>query len=161
MVKLQEEVHRAERYNKVLSVVMADLDHFKRVNDTYGHAAGDSVLQALGRFLRRNVREIDIIGRYGGEEFVFLLPDADKDSALRMAERLRQGLATLPFGELPGCTLSLGIATFPADALKADDLIRLADTALYAAKQAGRNRTHVYSSQTPPLPAEALRRPGA
>jgi diguanylate cyclase (GGDEF)-like protein len=147
MVKLQEEVHRSERYNKVLSVIMADLDHFKSINDSFGHAAGDRVLQAVGKFLRRNVREVDVLARYGGEEFVFLLPDADHDAAMCMAERLRRGLSQLQVGDLPKIAMSLGIASFPADGLKAEELIQLADTALYAAKQAGRNMTVCYPPQ--------------
>lgn len=150
MVKLQEEVHRAERHGKVLSVVMADLDHFKSINDTYGHAAGDWVLKTIGGYLRKNIREVDILARYGGEEFVFLLPEADRDAAFRLAERLRQGLSQLPFGDLPRVTASMGIASYPADALRAEELIELADSALYASKQSGRNLTVCYSPPAAP-----------
>ena len=145
MVKLQEEIHRAERYNKVLSVIMADLDHFKAVNDTYGHPAGDRVLEAIGKYLRKSIRDVDILARYGGEEFVFLLPDTDKDAAFCLAERLRAGLERLPVNGLPTPTLSLGIASYPSDATRLDEIIRLADAALYEAKQAGRNVTVRYS----------------
>jgi diguanylate cyclase (GGDEF)-like protein len=145
MVKLQEEIHRAERYNKVLSVIMADLDHFKAVNDTYGHPAGDRVLEAVGKYLRKSIRDVDILARYGGEEFVFLLPDTDKDAAFCLAERLRAGLELLPVNGLQTPTLSLGIASYPSDATRLDEIIRLADAALYEAKQAGRNVTIRYS----------------
>jgi len=148
MMKLQEEIHRAERYNKVLSVIMADLDHFKSVNDTYGHAAGDRVLQAVGHYLRKNIRDVDILARYGGEEFVFLLPDADKEAAVCLSERLRRGLEDLRVDDLPAPSLSLGVASYPADSVRLEDLIQQADAALYAAKQTGRNRTVRYSSQT-------------
>lgn len=148
MVKLQEEIHRAERYNKVLSVIMADLDHFKSVNDTYGHPAGDRVLEAIGKYLRKSIRDVDILARYGGEEFVFLLPDTDKEAAFCLAERLRAGLAQLPVDGLQTPTLSLGIASYPSDAARPDEMIRLADAALYAAKQAGRNVTVRYAPLT-------------
>jgi diguanylate cyclase (GGDEF)-like protein len=151
MMKLQEEIHRAERYNKVLSVIMADLDHFKSVNDTYGHSAGDRVLQAVGHYMRKNIRDVDILARYGGEEFVFLLPDADKEAAVCLSERLRRGLEELRVDDLPTPSLSLGVASYPADSLKLEDLIQHADAALYTAKQAGRNRTVRYSSQTQAL----------
>jgi diguanylate cyclase (GGDEF)-like protein len=148
MMKLQEELHRAERYNKVLSIIMADLDHFKSVNDTYGHSAGDRVLQAIGHYLHKNIRDVDILARYGGEEFVFLLPDADKEAAVCLSERLRHGLEDLRVDDRPVPTMSLGIASYPADSNRLEDLIQQADAALYAAKQAGRNRTVRYSSQT-------------
>jgi len=81
MVKLQEEIHRAERYGKRLSVIMADLDRFKKINDTYGHDAGDRALKTISQFLQKNIRDVDAIARYGGEEFVMLIPDADKEAA--------------------------------------------------------------------------------
>lgn len=151
IMKLQEELHRAGRYNKVFSVIMADLDHFKAVNDTYGHSAGDRVLQAIGHYLRKNIRDVDILARYGGEEFVFLLPDADKEAAVSLSERLRRGLEDLRVDDLPALTMSLGIAGYPADSDRLEDLIQQADAALYAAKQAGRNRAVRYSSPTQTL----------
>lgn len=102
MVKFQEELHRAERYNKALSIVMADLDHFKMVNDSYGHTSGDRVLKAVGRFLQNNIRDVDIIARYGGEEFVILLPEAEKEEAYTVSERLRRSLEGLKVEDLPG-----------------------------------------------------------
>lgn len=159
MMKLQEEIHRAERYNKVLSVIMADLDHFKSVNDTYGHSAGDRVLQAASHYMSKNIRDVDILARYGGEEFVFLLPDADKEAAVCLPERLRRGLEDLRVADLPAPSLSLGVASYPVDSVRLEDLIQQADAALYAAKQAGRNRTVRYSYQAQTL--RPLSRPDA
>jgi len=146
MVKLQEEIHRAERYNKRLSVVMADLDRFKRINDTYGHDAGDRALKSISKFLQKNIRDVDAIARYGGEEFVMLIPDADKESAFCLAERLRAELARVKLEDLPPITISLGIATYPLDGTDIEDLIRKADAAMYAAKQKGRNKAVKFSS---------------
>jgi diguanylate cyclase (GGDEF)-like protein len=145
MVKLQEEMHRAERYNKRLSVIMADLDRFKKINDTYGHDAGDRALKAIGKFLQKNIRDVDAIARYGGEEFVMLIPDADKEDAFCLAERLREKLAKVKFEDLPPVTISLGIATFPSDGTDLEELIKMADAAMYEAKQQGRNKAVKFS----------------
>lgn len=144
MAKFQEEILRAERYKKVLTVVMADLDRFKRINDTYGHTAGDRVLKAVGKYLQKNIRDVDIIARYGGEEFVLLLPEADKLEAYTVAERLREGFSKLRLETLPQLTLSLGIASYPQDGTNIELLIKRADTAMYAAKQMGRNKVVTY-----------------
>ena len=146
MVKLQEEIHRAERYTKRLSVIMADLDRFKKINDTYGHDVGDRALKAISVFLQKNIRDVDVIARYGGEEFVMLIPDADKESAFCLAERLREELAKVTLEELPPLTISLGIATYPSDGTDLEELIKKADIAMYAAKQQGRNKAVKYSS---------------
>jgi diguanylate cyclase (GGDEF)-like protein len=140
MVKLQEEIHRAERYNKRLSVIMADLDRFKKINDTYGHDAGDRALKAISKFLQKNIRDVDAIARYGGEEFVMLIPDADKEAAFCLAERLREELAKVELEDLPPITISLGIATYPSDGTDLEELIKRADAAMYEAKQQGRNK---------------------
>ena len=140
MVKLQEEIHRAERYNKRLSVIMADLDRFKKINDTYGHDAGDRALKTISTFLQKNIRDVDAIARYGGEEFVMLIPDADKEAAFCLAERLREGLAKVKLEDLPPVTISLGIATYPSDGTDLEELIKRADAAMYEAKQQGRNK---------------------
>jgi diguanylate cyclase (GGDEF)-like protein len=145
MVKLQEELHRAQRYNNILAVVMADLDQFKNINDTYGHAAGDRVLKAIGKFLQQNVRDVDVVARYGGEEFVIMIPEAANDAAHILSERLRRNLSQMKFDNLPSVTISLGIATFPHDGTDPEDLIRKADAAMYAAKRAGRDRVVKYS----------------
>ena len=140
MVKLQEEIHRAERYNKRFSVIMADLDRFKTINDTYGHDAGDRALKAISKFLQKNIRDVDAIARYGGEEFVMLIPDADKEAAFCLAERLRDELAKVELEDLPPVTISLGIATYPSDGTDLEELIKRADAAMYEAKQQGRNK---------------------
>jgi diguanylate cyclase (GGDEF)-like protein len=145
MVKLQEEIHRAERYEKVISVIMVDLDRFKNINDTYGHDAGDRALESISQFLRKNIRDVDAIARYGGEEFVMLVPDADKEAAFGLAERLREELAGIKLDNLPPITVSLGIATFPMDGTEVEDLIRKADAAMYEAKRAGRNISVKYA----------------
>jgi len=145
MVKLHEEVHRAERYNNILSIVMADLDRFKNINDTYGHDAGDRVLKEIGRFLQQNVRDVDIVARYGGEEFVIMIPEAAKDAAYSLSERLRKKFSKLKFENLPQITISLGIATFPFDGKQPEDLLKKADAAMYAAKRAGRNQVAGYT----------------
>ena len=145
MVKLQEELHRAERYNNILSVVMADLDQFKNINDTYGHDAGDRVLKAIGKFLQQNVRDVDVVARYGGEEFVIMIPEAADKAAHILSERLRKNLSEMKFDNLPPITVSLGIATYPYDGSDAEDLIKKADAAMYAAKRAGRNQVAKYT----------------
>jgi diguanylate cyclase (GGDEF)-like protein len=142
--KLQEEIVRAERYGKYLSLIMADLDRFKRINDRYGHDAGDKVLESLGHFLQATIRDVDVIARYGGEEFVILLPDADKQAAFALAERLRESFGQVQREELPRITMSLGVATFPEDGTDIEELLKKADAAMYAAKQAGRNQTVRY-----------------
>ena len=147
MVKLHEELHRAERYGKILSVVIADLDRFKNINDTYGHDAGDRALQGISQFLKNNIRDVDSLARYGGEEFVMMIPDADKEAAFCLAERLREELSKVRLENLPQITISLGIATYPTDGTDIEDLIKKADAAMYAAKQAGRNKVVKYSNK--------------
>jgi diguanylate cyclase (GGDEF)-like protein len=149
MVKLQEEIHRAERYDKILSVIMADLDQFKNINDTYGHDAGDRALEAISHFLQKNIRDVDTVARYGGEEFVMLIPDAEKEAAYNLAERVREELAKVNLDNLPPITISLGIASYPVDGKDIDELIKKADAALYAAKKAGRDKSVKYSENIP------------
>jgi diguanylate cyclase (GGDEF)-like protein len=146
MVKLQEELLRAERYNNILSIVMADLDGFKNINDTYGHDAGDRVLSAIGKFFQQNIRDVDVVARYGGEEFVIMIPEAAQDAAYILSERLRKQLAELKLENMPPITISLGIATFPSDGRELEDLIKKADSAMYAAKRAGRNKVVKYTA---------------
>ena len=148
MVKLQEELHRADRYNKILTIVMADIDRFKNINDTYGHDVGDKVLEAIGKFFQKNIRDVDIIARYGGEEFILMLPEEDKEAAFCLAERLRERFAEIDLGHLPKITISLGIAAYPLDGTEVEDLIKKADAAMYAAKQAGRNRVMKFGNDT-------------
>jgi diguanylate cyclase (GGDEF)-like protein len=143
--RLQEELLRAQRYHHPLSVIMADLDHFKNYNDRHGHPAGDVILRQVASLLQSHVRETDFVARYGGEEFVALLPETAKDSGLEVAEKIRAAVeaACFPHAETqPGgrLTISLGVATFPEDLAEAHNLISKADEALYRAKRAGRDR---------------------
>jgi diguanylate cyclase (GGDEF)-like protein len=145
MVKLQEEVLRAERCGKPLSVVMADLDRFKKINDTYGHDAGDRALEAIAKFFQKNIRDVDAVARYGGEEFVMLIPDADQSAAFCLAQRLRQELANVNLDDLPPITMSLGIAAYPSDGTDIEELIKKADAAMYEAKRRGRDKAVKFS----------------
>lgn len=144
--RLERELERSRRYGRSLAIIFFDLDRFKNINDTYGHLFGDRVLRDLARIATWTVRSIDLVGRYGGEEFVAVLPETDGAQALVVAERLRMTVARhrldLPSGEEAHVTISAGIAIFPADATTMDSLIRIADTALYAAKAGGRNQVH-------------------
>jgi diguanylate cyclase (GGDEF)-like protein len=125
---------------------MADLDGFKNINDTYGHDAGDRVLSAIGKFFQQNIRDVDVVARYGGEEFVIMIPEAAQDAAYILSERLRKQLAELKLENMPPITISLGIATFPSDGRELEDLIKKADSAMYAAKRAGRNKVVKYTA---------------
>lgn len=140
---LAVEFLRAKRHKTPLSVVMADIDHFKSVNDAHGHAAGDAVLQGVAEVLRRRMRGSDHGGRYGGEEFLLVLSNAEIEGARSFAERLREEVEETAFGTDAGplqVTLSLGVASLRARHETPGDLVAEADEALYRAKQAGRNR---------------------
>ena len=148
--RLQEEFKRVKRYGPNLTLVMFDLDHFKSVNDRFGHLAGDQVLVSFGRIMSRSARETDIIARYGGEEFTILLPHTSASQGKRLAERVRRSTESFDFPEASGdgpvsITVSAGVATFPINdrIQEAEHLVAAADNALYRAKAAGRNRTHV------------------
>ncbi len=140
------EIIRAERNGQSIGIVMCDLDHFKRVNDTYGHLVGDEVLKAFAELLRSHSRGSDIVCRFGGEEFLLMLPDMSLDIAYKRAEQLRASLAAKHIGK-PGIqvTASFGVAAFPVDGKTQDTLISAVDTAMYQAKEAGRNRVVVSS----------------
>jgi diguanylate cyclase (GGDEF)-like protein len=142
LAALDTEIVRARRLGGPLSVVLADLDDFKRINDRFGHPAGDAVLLAFADLMRAHVREVDVAGRLGGEEFAILLPETDLLGAAAGAERLRQALYERPL-ELEGRTLevtaSFGVAEL-APGQSADELLRAADAALYRAKEQGKNR---------------------
>ncbi|MBN1149043.1 MAG: GGDEF domain-containing protein, partial [Anaerolineales bacterium] len=143
---LVRELAQAVRGGYPLSLVMLDIDRFKAVNDSYGHAAGDRVLQALGDLLRRHVRRGDLACRYGGEEFVVILPSTPLEVAQRRAEELRLAYAGLSVeyqGQALSGSLSLGVAACPAHTADAAGLLAAADAALYAAKRQGRNRVVV------------------
>jgi diguanylate cyclase (GGDEF)-like protein len=145
--QLEREIERANRGGTSVALMMADLDHFKKINDTYGHQAGDLALAHLAGIIKANIRQIDVAARYGGEEFAILLPSITRARAVRTAERLRRVVADTKFGEFVGLigdarlSLSVGVALYPDDAATSKQLIDRADrVALYAAKNRGRNR---------------------
>ena len=140
---IDREIKLAERHGTPLSVVVLDVDHFKRYNDTYGHPAGDALLKALGARLAQVVRTTDFVARYGGEEFVIVLPHTDQAGALAAAHKILEGVRVLPeHAEVLGgrVTASLGVASFPGDVFDARELFQAADQAMYRAKHAGRDR---------------------
>jgi diguanylate cyclase (GGDEF)-like protein len=138
-------VTRAERHNNPLSLMMIDVDDFKKYNDMQGHPAGDDALRSIASLLRDTVRNIDFVARYGGEEFTVVLPQTTKQEAVVIGERLRGEVERfyipheeqLPLGKM---TISIGLATYPEDARQVKSLIDAADKALYRAKDAGKNR---------------------
>jgi diguanylate cyclase (GGDEF)-like protein len=152
---LQKETARAERESTPLAVIMADLDYFKRINDTYGHLAGDAVLRETARRMNGTVRTYDSVGRYGGEEFLVVLPNCDASGAMAQAERLRECVGATPIsttlGDIP-VTCSLGLSwTAHIQPGAAKTLLRSADSALYAAKGRGRNCVAIAESQSASL----------
>ena len=136
--RLDEEFNRADRYHESLSLVMLDLDHFKQVNDEYGHDVGDQVLVELTEQIKSQIREIDLFARWGGEEFLIMLPETDRDTARTMVERIRHHVESHEFGQPPHITISLGLVTLRSSD-DPDTFISRADKALYKAKAAGRN----------------------
>ncbi|OVE78180.1 hypothetical protein BVX98_01205 [bacterium F11] len=143
MDRLEEEFKRASVFHTPFSLMMVDIDHFKAVNDAHGHGAGDEVLRKLGDILKSSVYETDIVGRYGGEEFILLMPKAQRDGVLRKAEAIRQRIQreSILFGFTQiKITVSIGVAHFPTSARSSPDLIGCADRMLYQAKETGRNR---------------------
>ena len=139
---MSEAMLRAHQRERPLSVLLLDVDNFKNVNDTFGHLAGDSVLQALSALTVDVLRAQDIAGRWGGEEFLVLLPEADADEAREIAEKLRRRIEEFSFADGLHCTVSIGLAEMrPHDTQ--DSLIHRADTALYHAKRLGKNRVSV------------------
>ena len=141
---LKRMVAHAGRTVAPLSAVMLDLDHFKRINDRYGHGTGDDVLASIGEVVRATLRGSDFGGRFGGEEFLLLLPSTDQQGALELSEKIRHAIGQLEFQQPElEVTASFGIATYPLDALDADSLLRMSDRALYVAKSQGRNRVEL------------------
>lgn len=138
------EARRATRMGSPLSIAMVDVDHFKLVNDGFGHPVGDEALRHVALLLARNMRSYDLVGRWGGEEFLLLLPEATAAAAARVAERVRAAFAAEPF-LLPDLTpypltVSVGVATLDRESLSVDELVERADAALYEAKRGGRDR---------------------
>lgn len=147
--RINEEKKRSDRYETPFSLIMMDIDHFKKFNDTYGHEAGNKVLKKIAATIEDHVRSVDLGARYGGEEFAVVLTNADSDGALKFAERLHNAVRGLLFnfdGKQQSITVSMGVSTYPKDASSTTEFIVNADQALYKAKTRGRNRVCVYSS---------------
>ena len=148
--QLELEVKRAERKRQKFSLLMIDIDHFKTLNDTFGHHVGDQVLRDVASILMKDMREVDTVARYGGEEFVMILPETTEVGAVYVAGRLRKSVESAKFfagspQAIQHLTISVGIAVFDTDAQFKRDLIEFADAALYSAKRTGRNRVVCYS----------------
>jgi diguanylate cyclase (GGDEF)-like protein len=140
-LRIMEEIERARRYGTGMAVIMADIDQFKRLNDEFGHVLGDEVLRQVSSLFHQQLRKIDVVCRYGGEEFGILLTQTNAQHAMNIAEKLRKMVAGWQFPGVPRTvTISAGAAAFPDHGTTRDELVRAADAALYAAKQAGRNR---------------------
>lgn len=148
LTRLDEEIERATRYGHQLSIAMIDIDHFKRFNDTYGHSAGDLVLHRIAQAIQDSVRRVDVVGRYGGEEFMVILPETDVDAAASIAEKIRRFVGReevrLADGTVVSATLSAGVAGGPGAHFRLDALVRDADAALYSAKSLGRDQVYVF-----------------
>ena len=148
LATLDTEIERASRFGHQLSIVMVDLDHFKRLNDSHGHGAGDLILRQVADTLRENVRSVDFVGRYGGEEFLLVLPETDVDAAASLAEKLRRLVGrlvvTLEGGFQASTSLSAGVAGGYGGHLDLETLVRDADNAMYSAKALGRNQVYVF-----------------
>jgi two-component system cell cycle response regulator len=151
MERLENELERAARYERLLGVVMFDIDDFKRLNDTHGHTTGDAALRSIGEVLRRSLRTADFVGRYGGDEFLLVLPETSAHGTHQLAERIRNGVSVREFdlrGGMLRLTVSGGVAGFPeAEVVTPEDLIDKADKALYQAKNAGRNKVISYGDE--------------
>lgn len=154
---LEQEWKKIKRYKQPITCMMIDIDHFKSVNDVFGHKAGDAVLVQIAKLIKKNLREVDTVARWGGEEFVVILPQTDADSALSAASRILEAVSTHEFPEAPArkITVSIGIARTGHAVDTADKLLNLADCALYEAKARGRNRIEVASEEYPPKSSQA------
>jgi diguanylate cyclase (GGDEF)-like protein len=167
---IEQEIERSHRYRRTFSILFLDLDHFKALNDTSGHRAGDDALKAVGGLLTQRLRGVDTPARWGGEEFLMILPETGQEDALAAAEKIRQAVAEHPFGETGmHLTCSIGVSVYPADGFTRSDLIDAADHAMYAAKSLGRNQALAASDpavvalgdQTPQSSRDALALAGA
>jgi diguanylate cyclase (GGDEF)-like protein len=138
--RLEHELKLADRYQHQVSLILLDLDQLKRINDTYGHVAGDAALCHVSLSMQSAVREVDVCARYGGEEFCVVLPKCSREDALAAAERIRAKIASVHVSRVGQVTASFGVATYPTDALVKEELVDMADRAMYLAKAAGRNR---------------------
>lgn len=148
--RLEEELHRSQELDLSLSFLMIDIDNFKSFNDRYGHLVGDVILKTIAEVIKSNCREIDLLGRFGGEEFMVILPMTPPEGALFAAERIRKSVEAMSitaFDELLNVTISIGISSFPQDTKISQELIEKADMALYHSKNTGKNKITTYSSE--------------
>ncbi len=148
--RIEQEIARGSRFGTIFSLVMLDIDLFKGYNDIYGHQAGDKVLQRMGEHIRSSIRSIDMAFRYGGEEFAIVLPETQLDDAYKVTERIRKTIETKMSSKAMPTTVSLGIASWPADGVTKEEVIACADVALYRAKETGRNRTCLSADMAKP-----------
>ena len=137
---IENEYQQYRRYQKVFSLIMIDIDHFKNINDTYGHSTGDLVLSSIASIMKNNIRKSDSVGRYGGEEFIVLLPETQKENAAVAAEKLRKKISEHAFETVGTVTVSCGVAEAFKNAHSIEEIINEADKKLYTAKEEGRNR---------------------
>jgi diguanylate cyclase (GGDEF)-like protein len=150
-MNLQKErytTNRSKRKSLPLAVLMLDIDHFKHFNDDFGHDAGDTVLQSLGKLIQQRIRSYDIACRFGGEEFIIILPETNLETSAAIAEDIHNSVRKLNLhhhsNSLGSITVSIGLAIFPQDGTTPHDIIRAVDSALYQAKNSGRNKTIIY-----------------
>jgi diguanylate cyclase (GGDEF)-like protein len=149
-MRIVEELERAGRFQGRMSVIMVDIDHFKKMNDEFGHLLGDEMLRAVSSILKQQLRKMDMVCRYGGDEFAIVVPETTGESALRVAEKLRHHVETHFFPGVPRpVTISCGVADYPTHGLTRDEVVAAADSALYQAKQAGRNHVASASNKAP------------
>lgn len=149
---LEKQIEIAGKTKKPVSIIMVDLDHFKEINDNNGHPAGDHVLTIFAQIVLKCIRKTDIIARYGGDEFIVVLPDTDTETARSVAERIRHDVSSAYISPVDGAIISsiscsVGISTYPVHCDSKHSLIKTSDLALYEAKHSGRNRTIVYSAE--------------
>ncbi|MCB1189088.1 MAG: diguanylate cyclase [Leptospiraceae bacterium] len=140
---IDKEIERTQRYGNRFSLIILDIDHFKKVNDTYGHSAGDEVIVSITQIVNKNLRKVDIFARYGGEEFIICLPETDYPNAMNVAERIRQNIEDnfIPYDDKKiSCTVSIGVTNFHENGDTYDKIFQRADAALYLAKNQGRNQ---------------------
>lgn len=148
--RFAEEIKRSEKFKRCFSFLMVDIDHFKSYNDRYGHLVGDAILREITKTIKENIRQIDFIGRYGGEELSIILAETERDEVYYAAERIREAVESRTitvYDESLKVTISIGVSAFPTDAKEATQLIDKADKALYLAKQTGRNRVCVFEAK--------------
>ena len=144
---LSTELGRAQRHNRPLSLLIIDLDFLKEVNDRFGHPSGDMVIRTIAENIRKNCRDMDFAARYGGEEFTVILPETGLAAAIQVADRIRERIGVEKLPGIGYITASIGVSNYPVNALGKEDLIRVADQALYVAKNGGRDRVAYFNYQ--------------